>query len=280
MRAVELGKAVLAVHGRAGRLQGAVAVHPHKLDAVVGQGCNGGVRAASHLEKVRVLGPAQRVKGRPVVGPSRGHHGAVVVHADQLDVVPVLGRHHDKRAVAAVGRPDGGCKYGVYKAAKAGLRRHQGRADGGKPAVLVHLHELDAVFRVRCHEGQRAAVGSAEGGDSAGAAQHQGAVVGQIPPLRRLQGAVLLYSDQLHAAVDHRGHDGVRVAAGRPERVDGPGPVQLPVAVVVQHACRLQGAVLQYSDRLHAVVVDGCDDGVRFILAHVDDVDRDGPFQL
>ena len=119
-------------------------------------------------------------------------------------------------------------------------------------AVRAYPHELHAVVVVRGHECERAAARSPERIDRPGAVQLQGVVVVKL--VGRLECAVLVYPDQLHAVVRLRGGDGEHAAVAHVDRVDRVGPVQLQIAGVVERRDRPQGAVLVYSDQLHGAV--------------------------
>ena len=246
----ELLKAARAVGRRPQWLQGAVCVDADQLDAVVALGGDQGVRAsAAQVERGDVARAVERQAG--VVGavfaerPAR-LQGAVSADAHQLDAVVVVPRDEGVRGAAQAERGDAvravELQGGVVAERPARLQR----------AVSADAHQLDAVVAGRCgDQGVRLAV-HVEGGDAAGAVEHQGGVVAERPA--RLQGAVCVDAHQLDAAVGAvlGGDDRVGGAAARLERVDAVGPAEPPkVGIrVAGHRDRLQGAVFVHAHKL------------------------------
>ena len=212
-----------------GSLEGVVvAVHAHKLDAVVDVRCDDGVRAVARcLEHVHAAGAVEYQGRVAALGERVGSLEGVVVavHADQLDSVAAIRGHDGVRAVAYGKGVD---VMGAADRAKARGARRAARGVCGQN-VPVHAYKLGALT-VRRRDRVRA-VAYGKGVDADGAAKAQRAAVGQRAG--RLEGAVLVHAQQLDAAaaVARRGDDGVR-AAVRVKGGHGVRVLQYQAAVV------------------------------------------------
>ena len=159
----------------------------------------------------------------------------------------------------------------LVKAARVAVGNRSGREQGAVAAA--HVDKLDAAgIRARGHRRVHAArAAAAEHGDADGAVQPVKAGVAVRGRTGGIHGAVLVYADQLDAAVPLGRDQGVLFALAQVERGDAARAVELQVAVaVVERVHPLQGAVPVYADQLDAVVVVPGNEGVLFALAQVE----------
>ena len=202
--ASELGKAARAVRGVAQGHQGAVPVDAEQLDAVVGLGGHQGVHCAPQVERGGAARAAER-QGAVVFQRAHRREGAVPAYPDQLDAVVAVPGDEGMLFVPQVEHGHVECPVKLQGAAGQRAGRHQGAAAG-------NVDQLDAVVVVPGYQGMHGAV-HLKGRGPSGAAEVQGAAVGQRA-CRREGAAAAVYAQQLdRAAAAARGDDCVRVAA-------------------------------------------------------------------
>ena len=210
-----------------------------------------GIDAAAQGKSV----DCQRWRGSEAA--SGRQQGAVPAYADQL-VVGTPRAYHGVRGAAAAGKVGGNGARAVEIEAGIGVARRAGRLQG---AVPVHADQLDGALLVGRDEGVHCSV-QLEGCEAAHAAERQGGVLIVGQRVHRLQGAVLVYPDQLDAVVALRGDEGMLFAA-QVEHGQAPRAVEHQGAVVDQRPTGLQGAVLVYPDQLHGAAIGSRNEGVQ-----------------
>ena len=192
------------------RLERAVAVYPHHLDAVAVARGHGGVRAAADLKGGHVGGggePQAAAVGNLVDRPERV---VARVHLEQLDAaVPERGGD-DERAVAD---PEGVDAEGAEEFERVRIAAVAGDIVDERERLVagVHLEQLDAVVVERGDDCKRA-VADPEGVDADGACQPVGGGAGVFQLVGRLERAVLVHPHQQGGARAVRRYYRVRAA--------------------------------------------------------------------
>ena len=200
-------------------LQGVVAVDADRLDAAADPGGDDRVRAAvARLERVDALGPIEHVQGwvGAVLRLAGRLHGAVVVHAYELDGVVAVRGHHGVRAVPGADGVD------VQRVGERGKARVAGAGRPGRDQQGNGGVDQD-VARVRERAG---GAGGRQRGDGVARQVSHAPDQGGRPVVAKVVGAV---AGPHHVGKVEPRRAVARIVRGRPGR---------PAEVEVQHGRR------------------------------------------